>query len=101
MALEQVTQFFSRLDADSSLRGEVDATESIDDVISIGQKAGFTFNAAELFEAALKSSGFGGGEQLSEAQLAAVAGGTGATIAPGSENPIAWLSRKKGFKLGG
>jgi len=75
--MSHASAFIQRVYADSNLRNQVIALgQDTDALLRLAGENGFQFTADE-FQAAVREAGYGAGEELSEAELANVAGGAG------------------------
>src|SRR5579859_1866194 len=77
MSQQTATSFIQKVYADEALRNQVIALgQNTNGLLQLAASQGFTFSADD-FQAAVRAAGYGGGEELSEAELANVAGGAG------------------------
>ncbi len=76
MSKEQAVAFGKKVNGDAALRAEVrELGRDVDGIVDLGAREGFTFTKEEL-HAAVKDRMAREGEELNEADLENVAGGT-------------------------
>ena len=77
MSKEQIQAFGKKVSETPALLDEVKAVgQDVDSIVALGQREGFDFTAEELVAAAQEAAG-GDEEQLSDAELEEISGGTG------------------------
>jgi len=75
MSQQTAAEFIQSVYADETLRSQVISLgQNTDGLLKLAASRGFAFSADD-FQAAVRAVGYGSGEELSEAELANVAGG--------------------------